>query len=180
MEPAFAVWLTGLPASGKTTIARALVHALSAQGIVAVRLESDVLRAILMPRAGYSDDDRAAFYAAFANLGVLLVSQGVPVIFDATANRRAYRARGRSGIDRFLEVFVETPLQTCVARDPKGLYGRAREGSLHAMPGIQAEYEPPECPDLVVSGCREAPGEAAGAIVRALEARGWTTGVVCA
>jgi adenylylsulfate kinase len=174
--PAFAVWLTGLPASGKSTLAGALRRELEGRGIRAAVLESDALRRVLTPKPVYTDEERDTFYAALAYIGRLLTENGVPVIFDATANRRAYRERARAQIPRFLEVYVECPLEVCVARDPKGLYGRGRDGQATRVPGLQAEYEPPERPELVVRGDRERPEEAARRIVEALRARGYLDG----
>ena len=173
MMPAFAVWLTGLPAAGKSTIARALAEELAARGVNAAVLESDVMRPLLMPHAGYDDTDRDAFYRAFAYVGWLLVSHGVPVIFDATANRRGYRARARARIDRFLEVYVDSPIEVCMSRDPKGLYRQARSGTARNLPGVQAAYQPPEQPDLRIDGACTSPEGAATAIALALEARGF-------
>jgi len=96
----------------------------------------------------------------------------VPVIFDATANRRAYRHAARNAIERFVEVYVDSPLDVCIARDPKGIYRKARSGASSTVPGVQASYEPPEHLDVVVSGSGDPTG-AARAILRALEARGY-------
>ena len=133
-------------------------------------LESDALRQILTPHPTYSDEERQTFYGAMASIGSLLVRCGVPVIFDATANRRSYRAAARVAIDRFVEVYVDTPLPVCLSRDPKGIYASADAGTATAVPGVQASYEQPERPDLVVSG-RDDPADAARAIVRLLERR---------
>jgi adenylylsulfate kinase len=176
MARAFAVWLTGLPASGKSTIARALERELAAHGIDAAVLESDVLRAVLTPHATYSDDDRRDFYRAFSYIGTLLTRHGVPVIFDATANRRAYRRYARAAIADFIEVYVACPLDLCRARDPKGLYRRAAAGEIATIPGAQIEYEPPLDPDLIVSGDDESPEHAAQRIVAWLDVCGY----VCA
>jgi adenylylsulfate kinase len=169
----FAVWLTGLPASGKSTIAEALRSELAGRGINVAVLESDALRRILTPEPDYGDKERDAFYAGMAYIGWLLTDHGVSVIFDATANRRAYRDRARARIPRFLEVHVACPLPVCEARDPKGIYRRGREGKAPNVPGIQAEYEPPLAPDLVVRGDSEAPLEAARRIVSALAGKGY-------
>ena len=177
MTPAFAVWMTGLPASGKTTIARALINQLSIRGIDVAVLESDALRQVLTPRATYGEEERDIFYRAMAYVGALLVSHGVPVIFDATANRRAYRDRARTTIDRFIEVYVDCPLDVCVARDPKGIYRKGRSGDATTVPGLQASYEPPEHPDLVVSGHGVPPDAAAGAIVRMLEDKSYVQAI---
>jgi len=177
MKAAFAVWLTGLPASGKSTIAHALVHELASHGVddVAV-LESDALRRVLTPQPTYGEEERQTFYQSMVYIGSLLVTHAVPVIFDATANRRAYRAAARGRIDRFIEVYVDCPPQLCVARDPKGIYRSAQSGDASTVPGVQASYEPPEHPDVVVSGCSDT-SDAAAAIIRALEARGYVSRV---
>ena len=156
----FAVWLTGLPASGKSAIARELLRLLHERGVEASVLESDVMRTQLTPFPRYDDADRDFFYAALKDVGVLLVERQRPVIFDATANRRAYRDQARTTIARFAEVYVDTPLEVCKARDPKGLY---REG-------MQIPYEPPLAPELVAHGTPEA---SAAAIVALLARRAW-------
>jgi len=169
----FAVWLTGLSASGKSAIARELVRLLHERGVDAAVLESDVLRTQLTPFPSYDERERDRFYAALAHLGAFLARHGTPVVFDATANRRAYRDAARSTIARFAEVFVDTPLEVCAARDPKGLYRAAREGRSATLPGAQAAYEPPERPELVIRGEAGTPEEGARAIVGLLESRGW-------
>src|SRR5512147_267248 len=146
MRPAFAVWMTGLPASGKSTVARALVDGLDARGVDVAVLESDALRPVLTPRATYSEEERETFYRSMAYIGALLVRHGVPVIFDATANRRTYRAAARTSIQRFIEVYVNCPLEVCIARDPKGIYREAQSGQASTVPGLQASYERPEYP----------------------------------
>jgi adenylylsulfate kinase len=173
MAAAFAVWLTGLPASGKSAIARVLLGALQARGVDAALLESDVLRTVITPRPRYSDAERDLFYAALAHLGAFLAARGVPVIFDATANRRAYRDAARGAIERFAEVFVDCPLAVCAARDPKGLYRRALQGGTANLPGPQAGYEAPRRPDLVIRSDRDSPDEAARTVIALLERRGW-------
>jgi adenylylsulfate kinase len=106
-------------------------------------------------------------------IGWLLTRHGVSVIFDATASRRAYRDRARLQIPEFLEVHVDCPLSVCESRDPKGIYRRAREGKAPNVPGIQAEYEPPLQPDLVVRGDIETSTDAARRIVAALAKKGY-------
>jgi adenylylsulfate kinase len=169
----FAVWLTGLSGSGKSAIARELVRLLHERGVDAALLESDVLRTQLTPHARYDERERDLFYAAIARLGAFLAAEGRPVIFDATANRRAYRDAARRTIARFAEVFVDTPLEVCAARDPKGLYRAAREGRSATLPGAQAAYEPPEHPELVVHGDTGTPEEGARAVLALLGSRGW-------
>jgi adenylylsulfate kinase len=168
IRPAFAVWITGLPASGKSTLAAAVKAELAARGADLAVLESDELRKIFTPDAHYDEKERDAFYRQIVYVGTLLTSHGVPVLFDATANRRAYRELARRQIPRFLEVYMDTPLQTCVARDPKGIYRQARGGKASTVPGVQAQYEAPRDPDLTIHGDRESPDAAAGKIIAQL------------
>jgi adenylylsulfate kinase len=172
-EAAFAVWLTGLPASGKSTVARALAAELDGKGFRAAILESDAVRREIAPNAGYFDAERDAFYATVAYLARMLVLHGVPVIVDATANRRRYRDRAREAIPRFLEVHVRCPLAVCQARDPKGIYRRGAEGTAPDVPGVSAPYEPPLMPDVIVDGEKDDPAVAARRIVSALEKMGF-------
>jgi adenylylsulfate kinase len=164
----FAVWLTGLSGSGKSAIARELVRLLHERGVEVSVLESDVMRTQLTPFPRYDDADRDFFYSALSEMGILLVDKQRPVIFDATANRRAYRDAARKRIQRFAEVFVDTPLEVCAARDPKGLYRKAS-----TLPGVQAPYEAPLAPELVVHGAGGTPADAARHIVSLLADRGW-------
>ena len=169
----FAVWLTGLPACGKSAIARELARLLQLRGCAASVLESDVLRTQITPYAKYDEPERDLFYASLVELGAYLAQQGRAVIFDATANRRRYRDAARARIARFAEVFVDTPPAICAARDPKGLYRAARDGHSATLPGAQAAYEPPQQPELVVRGDAGTPEEGARAVIALLERRGW-------
>lgn len=172
-EEAFAVWITGLPASGKSTLAGALARALGALGIDAAVLESDALRKIFTPNPRYDEEERDIFYASLAHVGRLLTRHGVPVIFDATANRRAYRDRARNAIPKFVEVHVACPLAVCVSRDPKGIYRRASRGEAARVPGLQVDYEPPLHPEIEVRGDVEPPDEAARRVLAALRDKGY-------
>ena len=165
---AFAVWITGLPSSGKSTLAAALAQALRDRGVDAAVLESDALRQVLTPHPVYSEEERDTFYQAITFIGRLLVEHDVPVIFDATANRRRYRDHARQQIASFLEIYVDCPLETCLKRDVKGIYRKAQAGGSSTVPGLQASYEPPEHPDLIIDGERERPEEAARRVVAKL------------
>ena len=173
MEAGFAVWITGLPASGKSTVAAALIKELAFRGVNVAVLESDALRKVLTPKPRYDEEERNVFYGALAHVGQLLTEHGVSVIFDATANRRAYRDRARYAIARFLEVFVDCPLDVCISRDPKEIYRRGREGNASGVPGVDAVYEPPDSPDVTVRGDAEDPARAARRIVDKLIETGY-------
>ena len=149
VELGFAVWITGLPASGKSSLAAALARTLSSRGVNVAVLESDKLRYIFTPNPRYDEEEREVFYGAVAYVGRLLTEHGVSVIFDATANRRSYRDRARMRIPRFMEVYVQTPLAVCIDRDPKKIYKKGREGTAATVPGLQAVYEEPYHPEVV-------------------------------
>lgn len=168
----WAVWLTGRPAAGKTTLARALKELAADRGVALVHLESDSLRRILTPEATYEPEEREGFYEIVADLAALLTEQGFPVVVDATAPRRAHRDRARNRIPQFLEAFVDTPAEVCERRDPKGLYAAARQGHAPHLPGAGEPYEEPVRPDVVVSGTAP-PEEAVGALWRVLHDRGF-------
>ena len=154
-KPGFAVWITGLPASGKSTVASALTSEFRARKIDCEVLESDTLRRIFTPHPRYDEEERRAFYGQIVYVGALLARHGIAVIFDATANRRQYRDRAREQIPRFLEVYVDTPLKVCMSRDPKGIYRNSLQRAGAAVPGLQTPYEPPLHPEIVIHGDRE-------------------------
>ena len=171
-QPGFALWITGLPASGKSVITWAVVVKLRERGIPVTVLESDEMRKQFSAQPSYDAQDRDYFYGSLAFIGKILTEHGIAVIFDATANRRAYRDRARQQIPRFLEVYIDTPLETCIQRDPKGIYRKANAGEARHVPGLQAVYEAPLNPDIVIYGGMENPEVAATRIVEMLEARG--------
>ena len=162
---AFAVWITGLPASGKSTIVAALKPQLEALGLSVDVLESDAVRRILTPAPTYSQLERDLFYRALAFMGAKLVSHGVTVIFDATATRRAYRDFARSLVPRFIEVAVECPLELAMQRDYKGTYQRGRRGESSTVPGLQDPYEAPLNPEVRIDTMKLSAKEAAETIL---------------
>jgi adenylylsulfate kinase len=164
----FAVWITGLPASGKSSITRELIKKLNSGGIRLVLLESDEMRKILTPVPTYSEKERKHFYRVIVLIGEMITRSGINVIFDATANQRIYRDYARSLIQKFVEVYVDCPLDICMRRDPKGIYGRAKSGRAKTVPGIQVPYEPPLQPEVTVS-CEDPPESAATTIVNKLK-----------
>jgi len=163
-QPGAVAWFTGLPASGKSTLARRVRDQLADGGRAAVLLDGDEVRRVLVPAPGYAPAERDAFYATLARLAALLAHQGHTVLVAATAPRRAHRAQARALAPRFLEVHLTTPAAECRARDPKGLWAAAKAGTAPELPGAGAPYEPPEAPELTASGGED---EAAAASVAA-------------
>jgi adenylylsulfate kinase len=168
VREAFAVWLTGLPASGKSAIAARLKTRLAESGLSVEVLESDAVRTLVTPSPTYSAEERGLFYRTLAFYGSRLVAHGVPVIFDATANRRAYRDLARALIRNFVEVAVVCPLDVCRQRDKKGTYGRGLAGRSTTVPGLQEPYEPPLKPELTVETTGTTPEAAADLVLEAL------------
>lgn len=137
------VWFTGLPSSGKTTLAHAVAGELRLRDIRAVVLDSDELRALL-PHLGYDEASRNQFYGLLARLAALIARQGHVVLVPATAHRRAWRDAARGLAPAFLEIFVDTPKDECRRRDTKGLFAdRVAEA-----PGVTIPYERPTGADF--------------------------------
>lgn len=146
------VWITGLPSSGKSTLARAVLARLAARGRPGLLLDGDAVRAALVPRPGYDAVGRGTFYETLGNLALLVARQGLVAVVAATAHRRAYRDRVRRRASRFVEVWVDASPEVCAERDPKGLWARARAGDAPDLPGVGPAYEPPLAPEVVARG----------------------------
>lgn len=164
------IWLTGVPRSGKSTVARALVDALQARGNATLWLDSDDLRAVLTPNASYSDADRDAFYASVVHLAWLGADGGATVVVSATATKRAYREAVRNRVSRMIEVWVRADSSTLRARDHAGIYRDADAGAITNLPGAGAMYEEPTNPDLVLDTPGMEPRELATTVIAALDA----------
>lgn len=166
--PGFAVWFTGLPASGKTTLARAVQQRLSERGYIVELLDSDELRRQLTPEPTYTPAERDWFYDTIVFLADLLTRSGVNVLIAATGPRRAYRDAARARLPRFAEVYVDCPPQICRERDPKGLWQQAAQGEIERLPGAGAPYEPPPSPEIHVPTASLSASEAADRVLRQL------------
>jgi adenylylsulfate kinase len=165
IQPGFTIWLTGLPSSGKTTLAYALSPLFSERGVAVQVLDSDDLRQKLTPNPTYSPEERDWFYDVVTFLAGLLTDNGVNVLIAATASCRAYRQAARDRIGRFAEVYVDCSPEVCQARDPKSLWKRADEGEITTLPGAGVPYEPPQSPEVHVDTARLSIEETADQIV---------------
>jgi protein-L-isoaspartate(D-aspartate) O-methyltransferase len=145
------VWVTGLPGSGKSIIARAVAETLRADGEDVRVLELDEIRRVITPAPTYSDAEREAVYRALVYIGARLVEAGIPVIFDATAHRRAWRDLARATLPRFAEVQLHCPGAT--------------------VPGVNVEYEYAHAPELTLDTTTHSVEEAAAAVVDEIRAR---------
>jgi bifunctional enzyme CysN/CysC len=152
-------WLTGLPGSGKSTVAAAAEAALIERGVMAMWLDGDNLRHGLNAGLGFGADDRAEAVRRAGEAALLLAASGVVALVALVSPYRAHRDAVRrrhadAGIP-FLEAFVECPIEVAEARDPKGHYARARAGELRGFTGVDAPYEAPTAPDLLLATHRD-------------------------
>ena len=148
------LWFTGLSGSGKSTVAGALEEALHERGVSTYLLDGDNVRHGLCSDLGFSDEDRKENIRRVGEVARLMVDAGLVVLTAFISPHRAERqmVRERLGEGRFIEVFVDTPLAICEARDPKGLYKKARAGELRNFTGIDSVYEAPEKAEIHLDG----------------------------
>lgn len=165
------VWLTGIPATGKTTIARLLRDELTSRDIPTLLLDSDELRRVMTPAPTYSDEERDTFYRTVGTIAQLAAEGGSVAIVAATAPKRSYRDRVRRAVESFVEVLLICDPELLELRDPKGLYERAKAGTIRNLPGYDLPYEDPRAPELIFDTGRTSSTEIAMAILRLLEKR---------
>lgn len=148
--PTFCFWFTGLPGAGKSTLAQALFVALQGKAISAVVLDGDELRRGLCADLGLSDADRCENIRRAGEVAQLMFGAGLVVICAFVSPFAADRARVRNSFPagRFVEIYLSTSLATCAARDPKGLYSKARAGIISGLTGWDARYEAPASPEF--------------------------------
>lgn len=164
------IWFTGLSASGKSTIANHLEKRLFGEGRHTYLLDGDNVRHGLNRDLGFTEADRVENIRRIAEVARLMVDAGLIVIVSFISPFRAERRMARQlfADDEFIEVFVDTPLEECERRDPKGLYAKARRGELRNFTGIDSAYEPPEAAEVRIDTTRVSPAEAAEAIIERL------------
>ncbi|MCP3713254.1 adenylyl-sulfate kinase [Paraburkholderia sp. CNPSo 3274] len=146
------IWLTGMSGAGKSTVARALVSRLQAFALRATMLDGDVLRTGLNSDLGFSAAERTENLRRVAHVAALFCNEGFVAVTATISPEPEHRENARRivGESAFVEVFVDTPLEVCEKRDPKGLYQRARRGEIAQFTGIASPYHPPVHPDLTL------------------------------
>jgi adenylyl-sulfate kinase len=169
----FTVWFTGLPSSGKSTLARMLEQVLVQRGQRVEVLDGDEVRLRLSHGLGFSKEDRDENIRRITYVAKLITRCGGVAIACAISPYRALRDDARQEIGRFIEVYVKCALDVCIDRDVKGLYAKALRGEIPAFTGVSDPYEAPLVPEVVVETDREAPEESLAKILGRLEALGY-------
>jgi adenylylsulfate kinase len=172
----WAIWITGPPESGKSTIARAVTAELRARAHPVTRLELDEVRASITPDPPYTDAEHDLVYRALGYLATLLVEAGRPVVIDATAHRRVWRDLVRAAVPRFAEVQLVCPIEVCRERAGtrttsdvlRNIYASSRRPGA-AMPGVDVPYEAARAPELVIDTAAASPGSATERVVALAE-----------
>lgn len=168
------LWFTGLSASGKSTVANTVDHKLHSLGKRSFVLDGDNIRMGLNKNLGFSAEDRAENIRRIGEVAKLFTSAGVLALTAFISPYRADRnaVRALLGPGEFIEVFMNTPIEICESRDPKGLYKKARAGQLKGFTGIDDPYEAPEKPELVLDGGKKSIDECADEVMAYLKSHG--------
>lgn len=171
-RPGMVVWLTGLSGAGKTTLADLLKGGLANLGLASIQLDGDIVRGGICRDLGFSEEDRDENIRRVSEIAKLLSQQGFIVLCSFISPLRKHRAMAREIVgERFLEVFLECPLDEVMRRDPKGLYARATQGNLAQFTGVSAPYEVPEAPDVHFNTSEMAPQEELNELLKLLLTR---------
>ena len=168
MPKGFVIWLTGLPSSGKTTLAEGLAEQLKSAGLPVEVLDGDEVRRTISADLGFSAKDRREHAFRVVYLSKLLIRNGINVIVPLISPYRETRAYARQELENFVEVYVDCPKEECIRRDVKGLYAKALSGEIKEFTGISDPYEPPDSPEVTVRTHRNSPSECCRQILNAV------------
>jgi adenylyl-sulfate kinase len=172
----FTLWFTGLPCSGKSTLARSVQEIILERGMYAELLDGDEVRKNLSKGLGFSKEDRDTNILRIGYVCRLLSRNGVVAIASAISPYRAIREANRKSIGRYVEVYVKAPVEALIERDIKGMYEKAIAGEIKNFTGISDPYEEPENPEILVESDKETVEESVGKIIRTLELMGLIPG----
>ena len=167
----FTLWFTGLPCSGKSTLAELVGKELMRRGRSVEILDGDVVRTNLTKGLGFSKEDRDENIRRIGFVCGLLSKHGVVAISAAISPYRAVRDEVRLKTQSFVEVYVAAPLEVCIQRDVKGMYKKALAGEIKNFTGVSDPYEPPIHPEIVIDTQKETPEDSAARILQELERR---------
>lgn len=166
------IWLTGLPSSGKTTLAIALAQKLAKQNVLVEVLDGDEIRLSLSAGLGFSADDRKTHAQRVIYVAKLLARNGVHVVVPLISPYQETRDLARSEIPEFIEVYVKCPLDECIRRDVKGLYAKALSGEISEFTGVSDPYEEPTNPEIVLETAKQSEEECIRSILLTLNEKG--------
>jgi len=169
---AAAIWLTGIPASGKTTISILLKEYLQKKNIPVIILDGDEIRKTVSKDLGFSPQDRKEHNRRVIEIAKLLVKNNFTVIIPLISPYRETRELARKELPNFVEVYVKASLDTCIKRDPKGLYQKAKNGEITNLTGLQSPYEEPINPELVLDTEKNTPEQCLQIIIKKIEELG--------
>ncbi len=169
----FTAWFTGLPCSGKTTIADFVAERLKEKGYRVERLDGDIVRKGLTSDLGFSKEDRDENIKRVTFVAKLLTRNGVAVLATFVSPYRARRAKTREEIGEFVEVYTRTPVKVCIDRDVKGMYKKALAGEISNFTGIDDPYEEPKDPELVLDTDQESIEESVRKVIVKLVEMGY-------
>lgn len=167
----FVIWLTGYPAAGKTTIGSLVAGELERRGLIVDVLDGDEIRTTLSRGLGFSREDRETNVERVSWVASRLARAGAAVVVSLVSPYSSGRARARALVEQhapFVEVHVDTTVEECARRDPKGLYGRATRGELEHFTGVSAPYERPLRPDVRITTKGSTPAQCADNVVQAI------------
>ena len=167
------VWFTGLPSSGKTTIAEAVARTLRGIGCKVEHLDGDVIRKHLWKELGFSKEDRNENIKRAAYLAGVLTRNGIMTLTTFISPYRELRQHARDTIGSFVEVFVKCPVEKCIERDPKGLYEKALAGEIKDFTGISDSYEEPLNPEVLIESDKESIEESVDKVMEKLKVLGY-------
>ena len=172
----FTLWFTGLPCSGKTTIADLVAGSLKKQDLKVERLDGDIVRKGLTNDLGFSKEDRDKNIERVTFVAELLSKNGIATIVSFVSPYKELRQHARVNTTNFIEVYVKCPVEVCKERDVKGMYQKAVKGEIANFTGVDDPYEEPESPDLVIESNTETPQESAKKVINLLKSKNYITG----
>src|SRR5690348_3460722 len=169
---AAAIWLTGIPASGKSTISILLRDYLQKNNMPVIILDGDEIRKTVSKDLGFSPQDRKEHNRRVIEIAKLLVKNNFTAIMPLISPYKETRDLARKEIPNFVEVYVKASLDTCIKRDPKGLYQKAKNGEITNLTGLQSPYEEPENPEVIVDTEKNSPQQCLDMITSKLQQLG--------
>jgi len=172
-EKGFTVWFTGLPCSGKSTIAKSVAQELKQKGLKAEMLDADVIRQHLWKELGYSKEDRDENIKRAAYLSHMFARNGVAVLTSFISPYQELRDYARKQIGDFVEVYVKCPVEVCIQRDTRGMYKKALAGEIQNFTGVSDPYEEPLTPEVLIESDKETLAESVAKVMSKIKELGY-------